>query len=103
MIQIAADIDYLDSRKVRLDPRYNRILLEVAADAEIDLAIVDDELLREFDESETGDGTEIEWVENVRNHENVYDIPTGRHYLLIWNANERREATVAYKITPLDD
>ncbi len=104
MIQIAADIDSTDSRKVPLSAKFKRIFLEVAADREIDFAIVNEQQLKDFEASDTGDDVDIDWVPYVRSHEGEFEMPggNGKRYLLLWNANADDEATIAYKITPIE-
>ena len=104
MIQLAEDIEYLESRKVPLDAKHRRVFVEVASTNKIDIAVIDADQLVAFDESDTGDDVDIDWTENTRSHEFEYEIPNDRkrHYLLFWNSNERRDAIVAYKITLLE-
>ena len=103
MIQLAEDIEYLESRKIPLDPRHKRVFIEVASNRKIDIAILNAEQLKEFDDSETGEDVALDWIENTRNYELEFELPNEkkRFYLLFWNANERGDALVAYKITPL--
>ena len=105
MIQIAPDIDSTDYRKVPLpvNPRYKRLLIEVAADREVDIAIVGEKLLKEFEESETGDDVPIDWYQYIRSQDLEFEFPSGngKQYLLLWNANAEDEATIAYKISPI--
>lgn len=106
MIQLAEDIEYLESRKVPLDPKAKKIFIEVASTGKIDIAVVDSRQLKEFDESETGDEVDIDWTENSRNYEFVFEFPGAKGeqkkwYLMFWNSNERDDAVVAYKITPM--
>lgn len=105
MIQIAADIDSTDYRKVPLplNPRHKRLLIEVAADREVDVAVVNEKKLAEFEESETGDDVAIEWYQYIRSYDFEFEFPAGngKQYLLLWNANADDEATIAYKISPL--
>jgi len=102
MIQLAEDIEYLESRKVPIDPKLRKVFIEVASTRKIDIAIVDAEKLQEFDESDTGDEAEIDWTENTRNYDTEFDFPDGKkRYLLFWNSNEKGDAIVAYKITPI--
>lgn len=103
MIQLAEEVSYLDTRKVPLDPRQKRVFVEVASDRQIDLAVVDAEQLKQFDESSTGDDVDIDWTEYVRSYEFEYEFPDRKkRYLLFWNANDRDDAVIAYKITPLE-
>jgi hypothetical protein len=104
MIQLAEDIEYWDSRKVPLDAKFKKVLIEVASNRKIDIAVVDADELEDFEESESGDDVEIDWIENTRNTEFEFDYPNDRkkRYLLFWNANEKGDAMVAYKITPID-
>ncbi|MBX9580724.1 MAG: hypothetical protein K2X87_10490 [Gemmataceae bacterium] len=103
MIQMAADIEYLDSRKVRLPTVYPRILIELAADSPVDIAVVNEQELKEFEQSETGDDADIDWEEYVQNYEGVHEVSTvGKSYLLIWNANKERDASVAYRMSPVE-
>jgi hypothetical protein len=104
MIQLATEVESLDSRKVPLGTRFKRIFLELASDRAIDFAIVNEKQLKDFEASETGDDVEIDWTAHVRAYEDEYELPedNGKRYLLLWNANSDDDATIAYKITPLD-
>ena len=103
MIQLAEDIEYLDSRKVPLNPKFKKVFIEVASNNKIDIAVVDADQMYGFDESDTGDDVDIDWIEGVRNYDFEFEFPSSRqkYYLLFWNANEGDDAFIAYKITPL--
>ncbi len=103
MIQLAEDLEFLDSRKVPLNPKLKRIVVEVASNRKIDVAVVDAAQEREFEESPTGDEADIDWIESVRNYDFEFQFPEneGKYYLLFWNSNEKGEAMVAYKISPM--
>jgi hypothetical protein len=102
MIQLAEDISYMESRKVPLDPTLSKILIEVASNRKIDVAVVDAKQLKEFDDSDTGDEADIDWIENTRSYDTVFDFPDGeKRYLLFWSSNEKGDAIVAYKVTPI--
>lgn len=104
MIQLAEDVEYLESRKVPLDPMASRVLIEFASNRRIDVAVVDTEKLKEFDDSEAGDDVKgIEWYEKERARDFEFKIPDGKkYYLLFWNANDEKPAIIAYRVTPLE-
>jgi hypothetical protein len=103
MIQLAEDIEYLDFRKVPLNPKFKRVFIEVASNNKIDIAVVDADELSEFDESETGEDVDIDWIVSLRNYDFEFEFPDSKakYYLLFWNSNEEDDAFVAYKITPM--
>ncbi len=103
MIQLAEGIEYLETRKVPLDPRHKKVIIEVASNRPIDVAVVDADQLKAFDESDDGDDVDIDWTEYTRGHEFDYELPDRKkRFLLFWNANEEDEAVIAYKITPIE-
>ena len=102
MIRLVEDIEHYDYVKVALDSKNKDVFIEIASNRKIDIAVVDEALLEEFDESDDGADVEIEWIENTRNHDFEYSLPDKKkRYLLFWNANEDDDAIVAYKITPI--
>jgi hypothetical protein len=103
VIRLAEEIEYLETRKVPIDTKHKRIFVEVASNRLMDVAVVDADQLKAFDDSETGDDVDIDWTEYTRGHEFVYELPDHkRRFLLLWNANEEDTAVVAYKITPIE-
>ena len=105
MIQLAEDIEGYDARKVPIDPSLSRVLIQVASNRKIDIAVVDAATAKKFDKSETGDDVDIDWImENTRQHDFEFEAPSDKkkqHYLLLWNANEDEPAIIAYKFTPI--
>ncbi len=103
MIQLAEDLEYLDSYQVVLDPKYRKVFIEVASNQRIDIAVVDSEQLEEFEESDTGEDVKIDWFEKKRTLDLEFEFPGDRkkRYLLFWNSNDEDDAVVAYKITPV--
>jgi hypothetical protein len=105
MIQLAEDIEGYDARKVPIDGSWKRLLIEVASNRKIDIAVVDGETAKKFDDSDSGDDVGIDWIiESARQHDFEWERPPGRTtkvFLLFWNANEDDTAIVAYKFTSL--
>lgn len=104
MIQLPAKLEGGGVFRVHLDTPHRRLFVEVASDVEVDIAVVTEEQFRAFDESEFGDDADIDWVEQVRQYDfECRRLPRGKQYLLIWNSHQEGPATVAYKITAVDD
>ena len=105
MIQLAEDVDGYDARKVPIDPSWTRVLIEVASNRKIDIAVVNAVQAKAFEDSDTGDDVDIDWVmESTRQHDFEIEQSGDRknkQFLILWNANEDKPAIVAYKFTPL--
>ncbi len=103
MIRLAEDIGFEDYRKVPLDPKFRKVLIEVASNHRIDIAVLDEAQYAAFEESEDGDVPGIDWIDEVRSHDFEFEWPEGQTklYLVFWNWHEKGEAIVAYKITPM--
>lgn len=102
MIQLAEDIGSWDTRVIPLSKKHKQYLIEVASTEKIDFAVLDENQLKEFDENDSDDDLSIEWNENMRtlDFEFTSPSPDKRYYLVIWNAYSKKDAVVAYKITP---
>lgn len=109
MIKLAEDIDGYDGRKVLIDTSWRRVLIEIAANQQIDVAVVDATTARGFDESQTDKDVEklgINWLgEQIRQEDFEIDQTdlNNRKYLIFWNAYTDESAVVAYKFTQLPE
>jgi len=100
---MAQRIEGLGAWRVPLTPAHGRLFVEIAADKDVDVAVVSEDQLRAFEASETGDDVGIDWIEEVRQYDfECRLLPQGKQYLLIWNSYQDEPATVAYKVTGID-
>ncbi len=103
MIQTLDAIRFSDTRRVPINTvNKRRVLVEVASDRRVDMAIVTQLQFREFQNADDTDELSFDLVEGLRTHDFVVDLaPESPLSLLIWNSNEDADAFVAYKITDL--
>jgi len=100
MIRLAANIEGYAGHSVQFVPHFRRVFVEIAAEMEVDVAVVTDEQLRAFNESEYGEEVDIDWIERVRQYDfEARLLPRGPQYLLIWNSYQDEPVTVAYRVT----
>jgi hypothetical protein len=108
MIQLAEDIGYEDYRKIPLEAKYKKVLIEVASNRKLDVAVANEKQMKAFDEAEDAENVDIDWIENIRSYDFEFEFPPEkqRHYLILWNSNEEYEddegAIAAYKITAIE-
>ena len=103
MIQ-PAKVEGYGGYRVPLVSHFRRLFVEFASDSAVDVAVVTEEQYHAFAESEFGDDAEIDWIEQVQQHDfECKLLPRVKQYLLIWNSHQDEAATVAYKITAMDD
>ncbi|MCI0704460.1 MAG: hypothetical protein L0241_25680 [Planctomycetia bacterium] len=104
MIRFAENIEGLGGCSSPLSQNFRRLFIEIASDKDVDVAVVTEEQLRAFQESESGDDVAIDWIEQVRQYDfECRLLPRGKQYLLIWNSYQDEPVNVAYKITGVEE
>ena len=95
---IELDSDEWENIPIEVDRKVRSLVIEVVSTVPIDLGVVDDEGLKAFEKDDRF--SRHHWHERTKGPvELQVDVPTGRRklWLILWNANSRKDAVVAYR------